>query len=120
MFDIVEQQFATDLDRIKEYILQKEMLMAHWKRVLPTTIFELQYETLVANQERETRRLINFCGVEWDDTCLNFHATNRQVTTPSRWQVRQPIYQSSSGRWRNYATQLNGYKEEFAQAGLLP
>jgi len=97
---------------------ESERLMEHWRRVLPVPILEIQYETLVANLEVESRRLIDFLGLQWDPACLAFHETERVVTTASRWQVRQPIYASSIGRWRHYRHRLGPLLRELE--GLVP
>lgn len=81
-------------------------LMEYWKEVSPLRILEVNYETLVMNTESETRRLIDFLGLEWDPACLAFHETERAVLTASQWQVRQPIYSDSIGRWRLYEKHL--------------
>ena len=74
-------------------------------------MFEVDYEDLVANQEDASRRLFAHCGLGWDDQFLAFHKTERTVQTASVWQVRQPIYKSSAGRWRNYERFLGPLKE---------
>jgi hypothetical protein len=71
---------------------------------------------LVVDLEGQARRLIDFIGLEWDPACLSFFDTERAVNTPSTWQVRQPIYSSSVGRWRNYERQLGPLLEVLAQA----
>jgi tetratricopeptide (TPR) repeat protein len=82
---------------------QYERLMDHWRRVLPSDRFtEVQYETLVADREAETRRLIAFCGLDWDDACLAPERNERRVKTSSLWQARQPVYRTSIERWRRY------------------
>jgi Sulfotransferase family len=81
-------------------------LMDYWPTALPIPILEVQYETLVGDLEAESRRLIDFLGLEWDPACLSFHRTERTVLTASHWQVRQPLYDSSVGRWRNYEKHL--------------
>jgi hypothetical protein len=78
----------------------------HWRRVLRVPILDLHYEELVKDLEGQARRLIDFIGLDWDPACLNFYETERAVNTPSTWQVRQPIYASSVGRWRNYERHL--------------
>ena len=83
-----------------------ERLMEHWRAVLPLRMIEIDYETLVADLEGESRRLVAFLGLEWDPNCLAFDTTRRSVTTASYWQVRQPVYASSVGRWRNYSRHL--------------
>jgi hypothetical protein len=86
---------------------------------------ELQYETTVAEPEQTARKLIEFCGLEWDDRCLRFHESKRVVSTPSYDQVRQPIYKKSVARWKRYENFLEplkrslGYTEPAeADAGL--
>lgn len=93
----------TDLGRFYR-LYQKTM--SHWEKVLPAPIYELNYEKLISNQETETRKLVEFCGLDWDDACLDFHQTDRTVATASHSQVRQPLYASSVGRWRAYEKHL--------------
>ena len=81
--------------------------MDHWRKVLPATaFFEVQYEELVMDKEAQTRRLIDYCGLAWNDACLEPHKTERAVKTASITQVRQPVYQSSVERWRSYEAYL--------------
>ncbi|MEW9806717.1 sulfotransferase [Mesorhizobium sp. ZMM04-5] len=94
--------YNTDLHTLGLYYREYRRLMQHWNTLLPGRIFEANYETMIADQEAETRRLIEFLGLPWDDACLRFYETDRSVTTPSRWQVRQPIYRSSVKRWKKY------------------
>lgn len=102
--------YAYDLAELGRYIRAYEKLMDHWRRVLPQgAMIEVQYEELVGNLEKEAKRLIDFCGLEWDDACLSFHKTERPVRTASVIQVRQPIYGSSVGRWRRYEKQLQPF-----------
>ena len=81
-------------------------MMRHWQQVLPMRMLEVRYEQLVENQGQVSRELIEFCGLDWDPRCLEFHRQSRGVKTASFWQVRQPIYQSSVGQWQNYRQQL--------------
>lgn len=97
-----------------------DRLMDHWRKVLPIPILEIQYETLVGNLERESRRLIDFLGLEWDPACLAFHETERTVLTASYWQVRQPLYASSVGRWRHYQHHLGPLLRELGGSALPP
>lgn len=94
--------FTYDQQHLGRVYRQHERLMAHWTECLPLAMMTVDYETLVANQEAESRRLIEFAGLPWDDRCLSFHETRRDVQTASAWQVRQPMYQSSVARWRAY------------------
>jgi tetratricopeptide (TPR) repeat protein len=99
-----------DLAELGRYIRAYETLMAHWRRVLPEgAMIEVQYETLVGNLETEAKRIVDYCGLEWDDACLSFHASKRPVRTASVIQVRQPIYNSSIGRWQPYAKDLQPF-----------
>ena len=98
--------FTNDLDTLGRFIRDYERLMAHWRAVLPLEILDLPYENLVADTEAVTRRIVAVCGLAWNDACLDFHRTERTVTTASLWQVRQPVYTSSVGRWRRYEDHL--------------
>jgi Sulfotransferase family len=83
-----------------------ERLMCHWKKVLPIRIFDVCYEALVDDPEQISRDIVAFCGLPWDDACLRFHETQRIVRTSSNLQVRQPVYKSSVGYWKNYEPHL--------------
>ncbi|MDP6368380.1 MAG: sulfotransferase, partial [Planctomycetota bacterium] len=86
--------------------LDYDRLMRHWNSVLPDGIFAVAYEDLVMNQETATRQLIGFLGLEWDETCLDFHENERAVKTASNLQVRKPMYKDSVNKWRRYEEQL--------------
>ena len=109
-----DQQWSTDFDDLAFYARQYRRLIAHWRDVLPLSILDVRYEDTVADLEGQARRLIEFLGVPWDDRCLDFHSSGRAVQTPSRWQVRQPIYTRSVGRWKNYRDHLPKLVEAFA------
>ena len=94
-----------------------ERLMRHWRAVLPSPVHEQPYESLVESLESESRRLVELCGLDWDDRCLDFHLTERSVHTASGWQVRQPIYRRSVHRWRNYERHLGPLREALGEAG---
>jgi len=95
--------YANDLDDIAHYYRQYHRLMQHWRRVMPADRFlDLPYEQLIEDQEGWSRKIIDFVGLEWDDSCLEFYKTKRKIGTASNWQARQPIYKSSRERWRNY------------------
>ncbi len=98
--------YTYDLADCSRQYLETERLIAHWRAVLPLRMLEIQYEELVADQEGQSRRLIEFLGLPWDPACLRFHQTRRTVATASVWQVRQPIYTRSVGRWRHYQRHL--------------
>jgi tetratricopeptide (TPR) repeat protein len=101
------QPYTSDLAELGRYYRHYRALMAHWHRVLPAgRIFEVRYEDLVDDVEGVARCILAHCGLAWDARCLDFHRTERSVRTASAAQVRQPIYQSSVGRWRRYANFL--------------
>ena len=98
--------FANDLMHFGLYYQEYQRLMAHWSAVLPTTIFELQYEDLVREPEAVTKNLISHCGLPWEEACLQFDRNERTVLTPSNWQVRQKLYKTAVGRWKKYEEHL--------------
>lgn len=98
--------WTTDQAELALRAREIDRLMTHWRSVLPLRMMEMQYESLVADLEGESRRLIAFLGLEWEAACLNFHQTERTVVTSSLWQVRQPLYATSVGRWRHYRKHL--------------
>ena len=95
--------WSMDLGDLAHFYRESQRLSAHWHRVLPPgTILDVPYAELITDQEKWTRRILEFIGLPWDERCLQFHETSRPVSTASVWQVRQKIYQSSVGRWRHY------------------
>ncbi len=88
---------------------------AIWQRHLKLDIIDVVYEDLVADLEPHVRRIIDFLGLPWEDACLDFHQTERHVNTPSSWQVRQPVYSSSVGRWRRFEKHLGPMLAELAK-----
>lgn len=103
--------FSTRADLVF-YYRQYERLMELWRRMLPSDRFtEVVYEDLIADRETETRRLVEFCGVPWDDACLAPEQNRRVVRTASMWQVRQPVYTSSVARWKRYENWLGEFAE---------
>lgn len=95
--------YSSSLDDMSHYYREYHRLMAHWRKVMPAEVLlEVPYEALVEDQEAWSKRIIEFLGLPWDESCLAFHKTDRRVGTASNWQVRQPIYKSSKERWRNY------------------
>ncbi|MCE3289276.1 MAG: hypothetical protein K0R83_1288 [Caulobacter sp.] len=111
--------YALDLEDIAHYLAQERRLMAHWKSLWPDAILDVDYDAFVREPRAQTERLLAFCGLEWEDACLNFHLTDSNVRTASVWQVREPLYQRSSGRWRNYEKHLQPLKARLEEEGLL-
>jgi tetratricopeptide (TPR) repeat protein len=99
--------FAYDQATLGRYFVRYWTLMRHWHHMLPEgRILDLSYENLVANTERESRRMLEFVGLPWDPACLDFHRNKRMVSTASVAQVRKPIYTSSVARWKPFARHL--------------
>lgn len=99
----IANYYANDFEDIAFYYNEYARLLEHWRTVLAGTMFDVDYAVMVAEQERVTREMVAFCGLAWEDACLDFASNERAVPTPSRWQVRQPIYSRSLGRSANYA-----------------
>jgi len=112
--------FSTDLANCAMHYLETERMAAHWDRVLPVPVLHMQYESLVSDLEGQARRMIDFLGLDWESSCLNYFDTERAVITPSAWAVRQPIFTSSSGRWKNYAHYLEPLFQVLSGIGLDP
>jgi tetratricopeptide (TPR) repeat protein len=106
MTDFRSIRWASDQSHIISRAQQYQRLMDHWKAVLPVPIHEVNYEATVTDLESVARGMIAACGLPWEDACLEFHRTERPVRTASVIQVRQPVYQRSVARWRNYEPAL--------------
>jgi hypothetical protein len=95
--------FTYDLAELGRYYVDYARLMEHWRTLLPSDAFlDVRYEDIVEDQETQSRRILEYCGLEWNDACLDFHKNPRAVSTASMTQVRQRIYTSSVDRWRAY------------------
>jgi hypothetical protein len=102
-----EQNHTYDLAELDRHYKRYERLMQHWRRVLPAgSILDVRYEVVVADLKKQAFRIIEHCGLPWDERCLSFHETDRPVRTASATQVRQPLYRSAIGRWRSYEKHL--------------
>jgi len=101
------QPYASDLAELGRYYRAYDALMAHWRHLLPEgAMLEVRYEDVVTDLAREARRIIAYCGLAWDEACLDFHRNRRVVRTASAAEVREPIYRRSLGRWRDYGEAL--------------
>ena len=99
--------FSYDFGDLAGYYHLYLKTMQHWRQVLPEQfILDMRYEEMVADQETQVRRALQFCGLEFEEGCMNFHEVKRAVTTASSLQVRQPLYKSSVNRWRKYGDRL--------------
>jgi tetratricopeptide (TPR) repeat protein len=118
------QQFAgsvkyhTQLLDIGHYYAQYRGLMEFWKQELPDNIVDINYQSLVSDPRAQLEPLLDFLELEWHEGCLEFHKTDNRVRTASVWQVRQPLYQQSKGRWNNYAAHLESLQEYLQGVGI--
>ena len=110
--------YSYDLEGLASAYGGYRRLMAHWRQVLPAPMLELDYETLLADQEGETRRLLDFLGLPWHPACLRFHESTRTVATASQWQVRRPLYVDARGHWQRYREQLAPLAAALVAAGV--
>jgi hypothetical protein len=98
-----DQPFTYDLGELGRYYRAYSDLMEHWRRVLPANaVLDVRYEDLVADLEGQSRRLLDYCEIPWNDACLAFHRNRRAVRTASATQVRQPLYANSVNRWHAF------------------
>ncbi|HKJ21480.1 MAG TPA: sulfotransferase, partial [Gammaproteobacteria bacterium] len=107
--------YSHDLGQLGTYYRHYERLMAHWLPLLDIPVMEVRYEDMVANQEATSRAIVEFCGLQWDERCLQFYKTRRLVATASYDQIRQPMYSSSAGKWRHYADHLEPLRQALGE-----
>lgn len=112
-------QYSYDLRETARYIAAERALTAHWAALFPKDVLELHYEELTEAQEAQTRRLLEFCDLPWDDRCLNFNQTNRPVMTLSSAQVRKGLYSGVDKKTMHYRHHLQEMIAELAHAGLI-
>ncbi len=105
--------YAVNLKDIAHYYQQQTQLMKYWKLLFTDTIFEVNYDSLVEQPEFIIKELLSFLELEWSDNCLHFYNLKNRVKTASVWQVRQPLYKRSSGRWRHYENYVNELRSYF-------
>ena len=105
------QNFTYDMFEIAEYYRQYHEVMTHWHSALPGKILDVHYEETVTDLEGQVRRVLEFCGLPFEDQCLRFYTTERAVKTASSEQVRQPIYRAALGKWRRYEKHLGPWQE---------
>ncbi|MCG8442354.1 MAG: sulfotransferase, partial [Caulobacterales bacterium] len=96
------QAYSYDLDDLARYYIAYDRLMGVWDRAAPGRVLRVDYEAVVLDQERQTRRLLDHCGLSWDPACLSFHETRRAVHSASSEQVRRPLYRDGLHSWRRF------------------
>jgi hypothetical protein len=105
-FDSISVGFGNNLEDLAGFYGLYVELMDFWHQLFPDKIYDLCYEDLTTNQEEETRKLLQYCELDWDENCLNFHTNKRAVKTASSLQVRQKMYQGSSEAWKKHEAYL--------------
>ena len=105
------QDFSYDLEDMGRYYQAYLKLMSHWDDVLPGYVLKVNHEDVVDNLETQVRRMLDFCGLEFEQSCVDFHKTKRNIKTPSSEQVRQPIYKSATEQWRHFEPYLTPLKK---------
>jgi len=111
--------WSYDLQEIAAYFSAYQRLMIHWDTVMPGVIYQVAYEDFVGNPEKEARELLDHCGLEWDPQCLRFYENKTVSTTASATQVKQPVYQSSVNRWKQYERQLSPLKKRLEELAVV-
>ena len=105
------QEFTYDLQDVGRYYRDYVALMDHWDKVLPGFVLRVNHENVVSNLKKEVERLLEFCNLPFEESCIEFHKTERSVRTPSSEQVRQPIYTSGLKQWQHFDAWLSPLKE---------
>ncbi len=106
LFSGTAMGFAYDLKDIYKYYELYENLMEFWEKMFPNRIYRLDYERLTVNQKEETQKLLDYCGLEWEDRCMEFQNNKRTVRTASFAQVRKKIYTGSSEEWKKFKSRI--------------
>jgi tetratricopeptide (TPR) repeat protein len=105
------QEFSYGLNEVGTYYKDYVDLMDHWDEVLPGKVLRVQYEEVVADLETQVRRILDYCELDFEESCVSFYQTDRAVRTPSSEQVRQPIYKSGVEQWKNFEGNLDPLKQ---------
>jgi len=106
--------YSYDLKEIGLYYLLYRRMMAHWHKLFPNRIFDIDYQSTVTDTEGSLRELVDYCGLSWDEKCLGKLTADHVIKTASVWQARQPVYQTSLQRWRKYEKHLGELLEVLA------
>ena len=112
-------KYSYSLETLGRYYVAYDRLCRHWRELLGDRLVEVQYEELVADQEAQTRRLLDALGLEFEEACLNFEKNVAPSATASSVQVRQKMHTGSVGRWRRYEKQLQPFREHLEAAGIV-
>jgi hypothetical protein len=112
------QDFSYNLEDIGRYYQAYLKLMLHWDDVLPDFVLTVNHEDVVDDLETQVRRMLDFCGLPFEQSCLDFHKTKRNIKTPSSEQVRQPIYKSATEQWKHFEQYLGPLKKVINTEGV--
>ena len=110
--------YSYDILDCGRYYLMFDRLIRHWDELFPDRILQINYEDIVEKQEKSSRELIGFCGLDWEDQCLDFEKNDAPVATASSAQVRQPVYRTALARWKNYTEQLEPLAALLREGGI--
>ena len=105
-FNVKGNEYSFKLSEIGTFFNLYIDIMNHWKKILPNCFYEIKYEDFINNQKKETKKLLNYCNLKWENKCMNFHKTMRPVKTSSDHQIRKKIYSNSINRWKIYKQEL--------------
>ncbi len=106
LFTAQGQEFSYDLLELGKFHQLYQETIKYWETLIPDSILDVEYERIIADPEAETRKILDFCDLQWDENCREFYKTKRTVSTASAMQVRKPIYKSSLAMWKNYEKNL--------------
>ena len=112
--------FSYDLDELADYVISYHKHMQHWHAVMPDAILDVSYEELAQDPEPQARRILDWCGLDWEPGVLNFHEQDSPSMTASAMQVRRPFYTESIGAWERAGSGFDRVREKLAAEGLLP
>jgi hypothetical protein len=110
--------FSYSLQELGRYYIAYRRLMDHWRSLIPDAFIDIGYESVVADPEGETRRILEYLELDWEDRCMEFHRRGGAAATASAAQVRQPVYSSSVGLWRRYSRQLAPFAKKLVEHGI--
>jgi len=110
--------FSYSLQDIGRYYIAYRRLMAHWRATMPGAFLDVDYESLVNDQENESRRILDWCGLKWETACMDFHQSTEPAATASAAQVRQPMYTTSVNLWHHYRKQLAPFAAKLSEHGI--
>ena len=113
------QEFTYSQEDIANYYADYIRLMEHWHTILPEQILTVQYEEVVDDLETQVRRLLEHCGLEFEEACIRYYEKDRAVRTASSEQVRQPIYRDAMKQWQNYESHLGPMREVLVARGVI-